>query len=203
MKSLRRGLDILTLFSERPRQDFAELRVATKLPRSSQYRFLRTLEEGGVVRQDPLSRAWAPGRLLYRLGSAGGGLRERRTLARVATRTLACQIGRSVYVHARDGTNRGRVEVFEAGASGKAIPAFLPTDERARLVGARLPRLIGPAPGPSPCRSWTRGAPASDRSGWPGRCPGSAETGRASTPHGSGQHRGSSRRSCSGRSTRP
>ena len=163
MKSLRRGLDILGLFAERPRQDFAELAAATKLPRSSLYRFLAALEERGFVRHDPATGEYAPGVLLYRLGGANAWLHELRQAARAAMPALARQIGESVYLYARDGANRVCVEAAEsgngpikhamqpgsvfplhAGASGKAILAFLPDAERARLVRTRVLRRFAP-----------------------------------------------------------
>src|SRR3990172_5354491 len=79
VKSLSRGLDLLDAFAERPRRHFAELAAATRIPRSSLYRFLALLAARGFLRQDPLTSEYSPGPVLYRPGSRGappGGRRR-------------------------------------------------------------------------------------------------------------------------------
>jgi len=161
VKSLSRGLDVLGAFAERPRRHFAELAAATGIPRSSLYRLLALLEARGFLRQDPLTGEYAPGSLLYRLGSGGAWSGELRQAARAVMPQLGDAIGESVYFYVREGATRVCVEALEgtrgtirhaikpgsvfplhAGASGKAILAFLPDDERAVLLARlSLPKL--------------------------------------------------------------
>ena len=157
MKSLSRGLDLLDAFAERPRRHFAELAAATRIPRSSLYRFLALLAARGFLRQDPLTSEYSPGPVLYRLGSSGAWLGELRQAARAVMPALGARTGESVYLYVREGATRVCVEALEGtrgtirhaikpgsvfplhvGASGKAILAFLPDAERAVLL-ARLP----------------------------------------------------------------
>ncbi len=163
MKSLGRGLDILGSFAERPRQQFADLLAATRMPRSSLYRFLAVLEARGFLRRDRLSGEYGAGTLLYRLGNSAVWLQELRQAARSVMPSLAAATGESVYLYARDGDNRICVEAVEStrgtirhavkpgsvfplhqGASGKVILAFLADAEQAALLAATPSRA---APG--------------------------------------------------------
>lgn len=163
MKSLGRGLDILGSFAERPRQQFADLLAATRMPRSSLYRFLALLEARGLLRRDRLTGEYGAGMLLYRLGNSAVWIQELRQAARSLMPSLAAATGESVYLYARDGANRVCVEAIEStrgpirhavkpgsvfplhqGASGKVILAFLSDAERDALLAVTPSR---PAPG--------------------------------------------------------
>lgn len=163
MKSLGRGLDILGSFAERPRQQFADLLTATRVPRSSLYRFLALLEARGFLRRDRLTGEYGAGILLYRLGNSAVWVQELRQHIRSLMPSLADATGESVYLYARDGANRVCVETIESargpirhvvkpgsvfplhqGASGKVILAFLSEAERAELLAVMTSRL---APG--------------------------------------------------------
>jgi DNA-binding IclR family transcriptional regulator len=161
MKSLNRGLDVLDAFGERPRRDFNGLAAATGIPRSSLYRLLALLESRGFVRRDPHTGEYSPGVVLYRLDPGAAWLGELRQAARAVMPRLVDAIGESVYLYVREGDTRVCVEALEgtrgtirhaikagsvfplhAGASGKAILAFLPEPERRALVSRLpLPRL--------------------------------------------------------------
>ena len=159
MKSLGRGLDILGSFAERPRQQFADLLAATRMPRSSLYRFLALLEARGFLRRDALTGEYGVGMLLYRLGNRAVWIQELRQTARSLMPSLAATTGESVYLYARDGANRVCVEAIEStrgpirhavkpgsvfplhqGASGKVILAFLPDAERDPLLPGGVAR---------------------------------------------------------------
>jgi len=162
VKSLGRGLDILGSFAERPRQQFADLLAATRMPRSSLYRFLALLEARGFLRRAPLTGEWGAGMLLYRLGNSAVWIQELRQAARSLMPSLAATTGESVYLYARDGANRVCVEAIEStrgpirhavkpgsvfplhqGASGKVILAFLPDAERDPLLPGSVARRRG------------------------------------------------------------
>ena len=162
MKSLGRGLDILDSFADRPRQQFADLLAATRMPRSSLYRFLALLEARGFLRRAPLTGEWGAGMLLYRLGNSAVWIQELRQAARSLMPSLAATTGESVYLYARDGANRVCVEAIEStrgpirhavkpgsvfplhqGASGKVILAFLPDAERDPLLPGSVARRRG------------------------------------------------------------
>lgn len=163
LKTLSRGLDILAAFADQPRRRFEELAGASRIPRSSLYRFISLLEARGFLRQDRATKEYFPGPLLYRLGNQGNGADHLRQLARSEMPGLVERIGESAYLYLRDWTSRVCVEVVEspqapikhlikpgssfplyAGASGKVILAFLPDAECGRLLkGLRLKR-IGP-----------------------------------------------------------
>ena len=162
MKSLGRGLDILDSFADRPRQQFADLLAATRMPRSSLYRFLALLEARGFLRRDPLTGQYGAGMLLYRLGNSAVWIQELRQAARSLMPSLAATTGESVYLYARDGANRVCVEAIEStrgpirhavkpgsvfplhqGASGKVILAFLSDAERATLLSGGAARRRG------------------------------------------------------------
>ncbi len=163
MKALSRGLDILTLFAERSRCRFEDLAVATRIPRSSLYRFLCTLEDRGFLRQNPTTKEYFPGPLLHRISHQGNGADQLRLAVRAEMPTLVERIGESAYLYVRDGARRVCVEAVETqqapikhfitpgssfplyvGASGKAILAFLPETERAELLKETPHKKFGP-----------------------------------------------------------
>ena len=163
MKALTKGLDLLAVFADRPRCRFEELATRTRIPRSSLYRFLAVLESRGFLRQDRATREFFTGPLVYRLGNHGNGLDHMRHAVLSEMPRVVERVGESAYLYVREGVNRVCVEVVEtevapikhfikagssfplyAGASGKAILAFLPEIERARILKEMTPKKLGP-----------------------------------------------------------
>lgn len=168
MKTFTRGLDLLTVFANRPRCRFDELTAATRIPRSSLYRFIATLEARGFLRQDSTTKEYLPGPLLYRLGHQGNGVDRLRQAAREQMTAVVERIGESAYLYVRDGDRRLCLEAVEttqapikhaitpgssfplyAGASGKAILAFLPEEERTHLLKGMTLKKVGPRTSPT------------------------------------------------------
>ncbi|MGJ4929285.1 helix-turn-helix domain-containing protein [Bradyrhizobium sp. HKCCYLS2038] len=69
MSALTNAIDILRCFStSRTDLSFADVQVMTGKPKSSTSRLLRSLRDCGLLEQDPRSRRYRPGLLVFELG---------------------------------------------------------------------------------------------------------------------------------------
>lgn len=154
ISSAYRTLEILRAFSAPPhRFSLAELTGALKLDKGQTYRSLKTLEEAGFLRVGDDGRfSLTP--LLHVLSAAASGTRSA-SLAEVAAPVmdrLAAETGESVHLFARAGDQAVCIGIREsrhpvrlsaalgasaplhAGASPKAMLAFLPPAEQERIL---------------------------------------------------------------------
>src|SRR5579884_4179311 len=163
IRSVAKALQILEAFDGEHRTlRVTDLARGLGLPKSTVHGLLRTLGARGFVRQVEGGRAYGPGPALLRLATmvdrevllveaARGPLRE---LARGTEETakLGVRVGLSVVVleavesprvlHTRGDV--GVVAPLYCTALGKAVLAFLPKEERERIVGALTLRAYTP-----------------------------------------------------------
>src|SRR5579883_1523161 len=163
IRSVAKALQILEAFDGEHRTlRVTDLARGLGLPKSTVHGLLRTLGARGFVRQVEGGRAYGPGPALLRLATmvdrevllveaARGPLRE---LARGTEETakLGVRVGLSVVVleavesprvlHTRGDV--GVVAPLYCTALGKAVLAFLPEEERERIVGALTLRAYTP-----------------------------------------------------------
>ena len=161
--SLQKGIDLLFLFSEaEPSLSLQEIAARLALPRSSAYRFAGTLRSAGLLVQDPASRRYRLGARLLRLQSAITCPMDLRTLAVPFMRELVERSSETAHLTERRGDTGVIVEVVESpytlrmaprrgetfplhgGALGRAILAFLPPRDVARIVAAAPRRPVAP-----------------------------------------------------------
>lgn len=164
--SLRKGIDLLFLFSEaEPTLSLREIAARLKLPKSSSYRFVSTLRATGLLVQDPESRRYRLGARLLALQPAIIKPVDLRTLALPFLRDLAERSGETAHLTERRGAmaviaevvesghvlrmapKRGQAFPLHAGALARAILAFLPPREIDQVLRAsRLRRLTPDTP---------------------------------------------------------
>ena len=151
MQSLDRGLALLAAFRDAPALSLAQLSAVLPIHRTSTFRLIRTLERRGFLVHDRDG--------LYRLGPAIrelGGLALSRVdvprFVRELFHRIARETNETVQLLLRDGAHvivvdgiesQLRVKVgaglgerrpLHATAAGKCVLAYLPTDERRRLM---------------------------------------------------------------------
>lgn len=155
--ALQRAVELLGALGDPPAQrTVAELAGAVGMPTSTAYRLLGELEAHGLVARGP-DRTVSLGTRLVALGrTAEAGLRERLVAPAAAlmeelshatgeTVILTAPCGlEAIVLHAVE-TERHSVRLsyprfrrapMHLGASGKVLAAYLPDDERARLIAA-------------------------------------------------------------------
>ena len=164
VKSVGRAIDILLAFTrERPSMNVAELQDVLGIARPTLYRMLRTLEAKGLVRMVGDPRRYEIGARVMQLANiwlsqadvsrvAAPFLEE---LRRSIEETIAFSIpfAEDSRVFAIELPSRhaiafslgvGHVQQLHVGASGKAILAFRPNEEREAFLSSLEPRLRKP-----------------------------------------------------------
>lgn len=162
VQSVRRAVQILRLLATNgPRPGLAELAEKIGVAKPTVHALLRTLEAEGLVAQDQQTGKYVLGPGLLGLGNAFLETHELRMRSLTWADLLATRANEAVWVGVLTDDHvlvvhhafrpAGAVQILEVGASipwhtcalGKAIAAFLPEDQRARLLGAHLEPLTG------------------------------------------------------------
>ena len=159
VRAVARALDLLDILHEAPDGlSLAALADAVRLPKSSVFRYLTTLQSHGYVQQDPGSGDYRPG--MRFVSSHGGRLQALSERARPLLEDLRDRFGETVNLAVLDGHRIAYLEILESNramrlaarvgdrvpvhssALGKAICAGLPDDQVVAILGAEgMPRL--------------------------------------------------------------
>jgi DNA-binding IclR family transcriptional regulator len=151
--ALRRGLEILCLFTD-ARREWGITELANHLDehKSIVHRTVKTLEDAGFLRQDTASQKYSLGFMAYQLGVFASRRLGFGADTRARMRRLTEEIGATVYVVVRDGDANRIVDTFETsalirfhspvgtrvpwnrGASSKLLCAFAPENEVQQLL---------------------------------------------------------------------
>ncbi len=161
--SLRKGIDLLFLFSEaEPVLGVQEIASRLRLPKSTTYRFVSTLRQAGLVVQDPESRRYRLGARLLSLQPAVIRPVDLRTLALPFLRDLMERSGETAHLTERRGSSavitevvespsmlrmapkRGQTFPLHAGALCRAILAFRPPREIDQILQAKKLKRFTP-----------------------------------------------------------
>lgn len=138
----------------------ADLAARVGLERPTAYRILQRLSVEGLVTQDPATRGYVLGPLLYELGLAAKPPLQLHSIATEATMKLAQDSGDTVYAIVRTGLdslcidrqegdypvkalmmNTGRRRPLGIGAGSLALLAALPSAEVVKVLQANAVRL--------------------------------------------------------------
>lgn len=151
--SVDKALRLLWMFHQRPRWTVAEAGDALGVARSTAHRILAMLQHHGFVMQDPVSKAYGPGRALLGIGLAAIQGLDVRNVARPELEALARETGetvqliilqgpRTLIVDSVESTEIVRVGARTGGSApahctsaGKVLLAALPLDRVRALVG--------------------------------------------------------------------
>ncbi|MCX4989513.1 MULTISPECIES: IclR family transcriptional regulator [unclassified Streptomyces] len=162
VQAVQRAVQILReLASTGPRLGVTELADRLGVAKPTVHALLRTLEAEGLVAQDRHSSKYQLGPNLVQLGNAYLDTQELRTRSLTWADQLANRTNEAVWVAVLTGDHvlvvhhafrpEGAVQILEVGASipwstcalGKAIVAFVPADERERLLAGEPAVLTG------------------------------------------------------------
>jgi IclR family acetate operon transcriptional repressor len=147
IKSLEKAIDLIGLFSERQSMlSLPQISIALKIPESTVYRLLRTLQRKQFIVRDPASKKYALDASLLRLQATILSRLNVHRMALPQLEDLALQSGQTVHLHLLQGhhmvlieavnsTNTIRFELdigtimpLHAPAGGRVMLAFLPSD---------------------------------------------------------------------------
>ncbi|HSE96444.1 MAG TPA: IclR family transcriptional regulator [Methylomirabilota bacterium] len=168
--SLRKGIDVLFLFSEaEPALRLGEIADRLGLPKSSTSRFVSTLRDAGLLTQDPETRRYQLGPRLLTLESALlGAAQDLPALARPFLQDLVERSGETAHLTEPRGRvgvitelvesshvlrmapRRGQTVPLHAGALARTILAFRPPDEIDRILAQRPFSRLAPGTLPTP-----------------------------------------------------
>jgi DNA-binding IclR family transcriptional regulator len=157
VKTVDRLVRILDAFSsEQASWSLADLSAHLDLPKSTLHRFLMSLEAHGILRRDTDDKRWCLGYRLFVWGSLAAESTGLRHLARPFMRHLVAATGETVILTTyyeqevicieKVETNRsvrmtmdvGTRRPLHAGASSKALMAYLPPDEVQSIIDQGL-----------------------------------------------------------------
>jgi IclR family transcriptional regulator, KDG regulon repressor len=152
-QALRRGLDILCLFTDAKHEwGVSELARYLGEHKSIVHRTVKTLEDVGFLRRDAQTQRYSLGFTAYQIGVIAARQFGFTPEIRGKFRQLSEQIGATVYIVVRDGDANRIVDTFETsalirfhspvgsrvpwnrGASSKVLMAYSPTEEVDRLI---------------------------------------------------------------------
>lgn len=141
-------------------RSLADLAAHLQLERPTAYRILRRLVEERLLRQDPVTRAYHLGELIYELGLLADAGSSLRALCRPSLERLAAASGDTIFLIAPRGPDcvcldraegsfpikallldAGQRRPTGIGAGSLALLALLPPDEASRLLAENTRRL--------------------------------------------------------------
>ncbi|WP_167915886.1 IclR family transcriptional regulator [Thermococcus sp. LS2] len=155
VRAVRRVMEILTAFDfNQPELGLTELSKKVKLPKSTLYRYLETLKEGGFISQDPETGKYRLGIKIFELGSIVQNTLDLRKIAHPYLKKLAEETGETVHLCILDEergvgvyvdkienpsarvrySQLGKTIPLHVGGVGKALMAYLPREKVDEII---------------------------------------------------------------------
>ena len=159
VQSLDRALEILRLLGSEPEMRVTDLARRLEVHKSTVFRLLSTLQEHGLVEQNPTTEKYRLGYGLVRLAGAVVAELDLARASRSVLQELATRTGETVNLAILQGEQVvnidqiaapnlvvnvnwvGKQTPLHATSNGKVLLAYLSEDERRRLLDRSLPRL--------------------------------------------------------------
>ena len=159
VQSLDRALEILRLLGTEPEMRVTDLARRLEVHKSTVFRLLATLQEHGLVEQNPTTEKYRLGYGLVRLAGAVVAELDLARASRSVLQELATRTGETVNLAILQGEQVvnidqiaapnlvvnvnwvGKQTPLHATSNGKVLLAYLSEDERRRLLDRSLPRL--------------------------------------------------------------
>ncbi|MEB3100135.1 IclR family transcriptional regulator [Ferviditalea candida] len=159
IRSIDKAFDILNSFTpDTPAQTIDEIMKHTKLPKSTAYRLLYTLEGNGVIRYDPQTLKYKPGFKLFEYSQVLASSLDIVKESEQILTELQNQTGKTVlmsllegdtmvYVFKRESqvglkyaSSAGERRPLTYGIFGRVLLAFLPDDRLKAILSKPLPK---------------------------------------------------------------
>ena len=159
VQSLDRALEILKLLGSEPEMRVTDLARRLEVHKSTAFRLLSTLQEHGLVEQNPSTEKYRLGYGLVRLAGSVVAEVDLARASRPVLEELALRTGETVNLAILQGNQVvnidqiaapnvvvnvnwvGKQTPLHATSNGKVLLAHLPEAERRRLLDGTLPRL--------------------------------------------------------------
>jgi DNA-binding IclR family transcriptional regulator len=159
VQSLDRALEILKLLGSEPEMRVTDLARRLEVHKSTAFRLLATLQEHGLVEQNPVSEKYRLGYGLVRLAGSVVGELDLARAARPILEQLAIRTSETVNLAILQGDQVVNIDQIAAPhlvvnvnwvgkqtplhctSNGKVLLAYLPEDERGTLLGRPLHRF--------------------------------------------------------------
>jgi DNA-binding IclR family transcriptional regulator len=159
VQSLDRALEILRLLGSEPEMRVTDLARQLEVHKSTVFRLLSTLQEHGLVEQNPTTEKYRLGYGLVRLAGSVVAELDLARAARPILEELAIRSGETVNLAILQGNQVvnidqiaapnlvvnvnwvGKQTPLHATSNGKVLLAYLPEEARRQLLGGSLPRL--------------------------------------------------------------
>ena len=159
VQSLDRALEILRLLGSEPEMRVTDLARRLEVHKSTVFRLLSTLQEHGLVEQNPTTERYRLGYGLVRLAGAVVAELDLARVSRSVLEQLAFRTGETVNLAILQGDQVvnidqiaapnlvvnvnwvGKQTPLHATSNGKVLLAHLAEEERRRLLSRPLPRL--------------------------------------------------------------
>jgi len=159
VQSLDRALEILRLLGSEPEMRVTDLARRLEVHKSTVFRLLSTLQEHGLVEQNPTTEKYRLGYGLVRLAGAVVAELDLARASRSVLEELAVRTGETVNLAILQGDQVvnidqiaapnlvvnvnwvGKQTPLHATSNGKVLLAYIAEDERHRLLSRPLPRL--------------------------------------------------------------
>lgn len=159
IESLGRGLQVLEAFSETSTAlSLTEIASVVGLPKSTVFRFIRSLEQLGYLKRDEETRRYRPSLKVLQLGFAALNSMEVAQVAQPYLKALAMECGETTNMTVRDGAeiiyvvrNRTQQIVTVNLQLGSRLPVYCTSMGKAQLIGLsrqELCDLLGEGPYP-------------------------------------------------------
>jgi DNA-binding IclR family transcriptional regulator len=165
LKGVERAISLLTRFShERPSLDLAAATRYLRVPRTTAYRVLRSLEAGRMIVYDEGRRVYRLSLALARLGEIAAASIDLREAARPSLRRLVATTGESAFLLVAQDASAVVIDVLEsghplkltlpigtpwplhAGATNRVLLAHLPPERIAAYLAGPLARVTPATP---------------------------------------------------------
>lgn len=133
VRSVERALDILLCFTDATELGLTEIAKKVNLHKSTVYRILASLEAKGFVNRNANTEKYRLGYRIWELSASLDQADDPYSLILAEMEVLRDQIGETVSLYIREGTERVRIHAVQ---STQAVRRFA-------QIGARLPLTVG------------------------------------------------------------
>ena len=159
LKTLKKCFQILELFNQHSNWDPDAISRFTAIPKSSHYRYLKTLCQESILEYDPIHKKYRVGSFLLRLKTAAFEQDGLLDIAKPLMTKLVQEKNETVFLTAAKGDeavcieriecknsfrfiiNRGDSFPLYASATGRILMAYLPDESQQRIIAKGLQKI--------------------------------------------------------------
>ncbi|MGA2527031.1 MAG: IclR family transcriptional regulator [Smithellaceae bacterium] len=159
IKSLKKCFQLLSLFSQSSNLDADEISQYIAFPKSSLYRYLKTLCQNSILEYDPIQKKYMVGPVILKIKTMAFSQDGLVDIAKPFMLQLVQKKNETVFLTAMKGDeavcierveckntirfiiNRGDTFPLYASATGRILMAYLPEEEQQRIIAKGLQKI--------------------------------------------------------------